>query len=336
MRNYIEASAYPLTKIGGTPIPRLILGHLPFLGESYQGPAKNREYTERFSNIHNTMRVMRRAVEGFGVTVFASMLGEGELAKLFLKAVEETAQATQTDIALIPCLRIPLKINSKPVDDYRRWVTYYKIEKETVGEELREKYLKDPVLLCREGWEERFPQALANPKPYTEKELSRLQIDYKMVESAIVELKHVKALFVELGSETDFLVLTKRLDLLSELIDRLQGDLDYKVLLAIHHAGSTIPILDRSQMKFEGYVTPMNRLGVMMFPTKELAAEALKKARKPVIAIKPLAGGRIPPQEALEYVYNDLKAQTCMIGVASEAEVEEDLEAARKILQVEK
>jgi predicted aldo/keto reductase-like oxidoreductase len=68
----------------------------------------------------------------------------------------------------------------------------------------------------------------------------------------------------------------------------------------------------------------------MMFPTQRLALEAVKKASKPVIAIKPLAGGRIPPNQAFEYVYENAAVDSCMVGAASEEELDTDLKAARK------
>ena len=149
---------------------------------------------------------------------------------------------------------------------------------------------------------------------------------------AIESLKEFVA-FAELGSETDFLVMVDRMDLLGELVDWLQGDFGYRVILASHHAGLTIPTLEKSGIKFHGYVTPINKKGVMMFPTQELAVKGIRNARKPIIAIKPLAGGRIQPQPALEYVYGDLNADTCMIGVSSKEELDQDLTTALRLMK---
>ena len=65
-----------------------------------------------------------------------------------------------------------------------------------------------------------------------------------------------------------------------------------------------------------------------MFPTQEMALKAIRSAKKPVIAIKPLAGGRIPPRTAFEFLYKDLRIDVCVIGVASESEVDEDIPLA--------
>ena len=66
-----------------------------------------------------------------------------------------------------------------------------------------------------------------------------------------------------------------------------------------------------------------------MLPTQRLALEAVKNASRPVIAIKPLAGGRIPPKQAFDYVYENARVDSCMVGVGSEEELDIDLRAAR-------
>ncbi len=111
----------PVVKIAGVSIPRAILGHLPFVGESYQGSAKNLECVERFSKVENTISILSRAVQNYGIKVFSAVpVTEGELARLYLEAVHETVLETGIDIALIPCFRIMLTVEGKPLNDYRR------------------------------------------------------------------------------------------------------------------------------------------------------------------------------------------------------------------------
>ena len=167
-------------------------------------------------------------------------------------------------------------------------------------------------------------------RPYSQ-ELERVEVDYDKVKEALASLKDMKILFVELGSETDFLSMGNRLDVLSDLINWISDTYGYQCLLASHHAGSTIPILEKSKIVFCGYVTPANRLGVMMFPTKKSSEVAIKNCKRPVIAIKSLAGGRIPPKPAFEYVYDELDIPCCMIGVGSENELERDASAAMEV-----
>lgn len=127
---------------------------MPFVGESYQGAERNEEYRRRFSRVENTVALLRNAVEEHGVTVASAMPSGDRLSTLFLDALRTTMRQTGVEVALIPCFKIPLTIDGHAVDDYRRWVTYYHIEKRMVREEILERYVNDPVLLCREGWRE--------------------------------------------------------------------------------------------------------------------------------------------------------------------------------------
>ena len=197
-------------------------------------------------------------------------------------------------------------------------------------EEILRRYLSDPILQAREGWKSKLLERLKDSPPYSE-ELSKIVIDYSKIESALLRLESMNILFVELGSETDLLVIGNRLDLLENLFNWLSDNYRYRCLLGSHHAGITIPILETSKINFHGYITPINKLGVMMFPTQKVCEVAIRKSDKPVIAIKPFAGGRIPPKPALEYVYRDVAAPSCMIGVGSEEEFAQDFSAALQI-----
>lgn len=334
MRDYITACGLPLLKIGDVPVPRLILGHLPFIGESYQGSEKNREYATRFSDIKNTVKIMRMAVEKYGLTVTAAgIMADNQLISLFFEAIKETMKLTDTEIAIIPCIQIPLTIHGMPVDTYRRWLTYYEIERQKIGKKSLNKYLEDPVLQCRRDWKATFKETLQYSKPYRREELKGLQIDYERLDRELTIIEDFNTLFAELGSETDFLTMTNKLDLLESLVDHLRCGHGYRVLLGAHHAGITIPMLENSGIKFDGYVTPINRIGVMMFPTRDTALEAIKDTKKPIIATKPLAGGRMKPGEALEHIYGEVGIDFCMIGVGSEKEAEEDFSIALGILK---
>jgi len=322
----------PTFSIGKVRVPRLILGHLPFLGESYQGPSKNTDYNKKFSDIKNIEVILKRSIEKYSLNVFsAPTYTDGPHASKFLKAINNMKSETGIDIRLILCLKIPLLLENKKIDDYRRWTTYYNIEKKYGEKMILERYLNDPVLQARENWKEKFLWNLNNVSPYSF-EIDDLQIDYEVVKDILSKLKEMSVLYVELGSETDFLAMCNRLDILSNLINLISNNFRYKCLLGCHHSGTTIPILESSSINFDGYITPVNKLGVMMFPTQQESENAIKNATKPVIAIKPFAGGRISPIDAFEYVYDKLEIKSCMIGVGSEKELDEDVSSAVEVL----
>jgi len=329
-----ETRPIPSIEMGGILIPRLILGHLPFVGESYQGDERNKALAKTFSHVENTINVIAKAVNEYGVTAMAvGAASESQLSSLLLDAVRKVGEMTRTKMSLIPCLRIPLSLDGKPIDDYRRWVTYYTFERRIVGDNLLKKYVQDPILLCRRGWAKRFPAAREQSSPYSKEEIERLRINYAGLEAALASFKECKVLFAEAGSESDFLAMTGRLDLLEEFTHFLGTKLRCPVLLGLHHAGTSIPILETSDLDVVGYVTPINRVGALMLPSQARALKAIMASRKRVIAIKPLAGGRVPPHEAFEYVFNEAEADASMVGVASEAEVDEDIPMALKALR---
>jgi hypothetical protein len=123
-----------------------------------------------------------------------------------------------------------------------------------------------------------------------------------------------------------------RFDLLGGLIDKIKEKGFKGVLFGVHHAGVTIPRIDKELDGFNGYLTPLNPLGLMMFPTKAAAEKAIKNTKKRVIAIKPLAGGRVKPEKAFNYVFS-FDVDGCMIGCASITEVKEDFNAALEALK---
>jgi hypothetical protein len=305
---------------------------MPFVGESYQGARKNREYRQKFSQVENTVALLTWAVEEYGVTVTTAMSSTNKLSTLFLKGIKIATQRSRVDIALIPCFQIPLIVNGRPVDGYRRWVTYYNIEK-MQEPELLKKYVTDPILLCRDGWRDRFSRAVAQKKIYDRVQIQKLQVDWKILDEALDHFDGFNVILAELGSESDFLAMTGRSDLLKEVRDRLMDCFSCPIVVGVHHAGSTIPILEADKERFAAYVTPFNNLGALMLPTVKHALRAIQKSTRPIIAIKPLAGGRLRPAKAFQYVFNEARIHACMIGVASKREMAQDFGTAKQFLK---
>jgi hypothetical protein len=330
---HVKAKPIPTVDVGGLPTPRLILGHLPFVGESYQGDARNAALATTFSHVENTIQVIAKAVTEYGVTAMAvGAASDSPLSRRLLDAVRAVGERTRIELALLPCVRIPLTLDGKPIDDYRRWITYYALERRLVHDDLLRKYVHDPILRCRKGWAERFPAALTQSSPYSPDEMARLRINYNGLDAALASFREDNVLLADAGSESDFLAMAGRLDLLEAFTSFLRRTLRCPVMLSLHHAGTSIPILEASDLDVVGYVTPINPLGALMLPSHTHALKAIRASRKRVIAIKPMAGGRVPPHEAFDYVFTEAGADAAMVGVASEAEVDEDLPMALNAL----
>jgi len=308
------------------PTNKLILGHMPFVGISYQNEEKNEEYRKRFSETNATRKVVEAAIE-MGIRRFAAATPHSSiLSPLHLQVLQLIIDEGH-DIELLPCIEIPIRLDNSKINAFRRWATYVKFERRLYPE-VKRLIINDPILNFREDWKHR----LSASKPYSDDDSRKLTMDWNEIDEDLQFFAELPVGYVEFGSETDFLAMTGRFDLLGELVERAKNNGFKNVLFGVHHAGMTIPILDDELEGFHGYVTPLNPLGVMMFPTKLSAERAVKSVEKAVYAIKPLAGGRVTPKKAFTYVFN-FQVEGCMIGVSSVAELKEDIEAAIEVLE---
>ncbi len=307
--------------IDSKPIDRLILGHMPLVGISYQSKEIDAEYQRRFNDAVAMRDIVNAAID-LGVSKSAAASpNSSPLAPLHLQVLKEIVDEGH-NIKLIPCIGIPVKIRNQGIDAFRRWATYLTLE-ERLHSDVRLRILDDPILNFRERWKEKLPVS----KPYDKEDFQSLSIDWEKLELDLEYFIDLPVLYIEPGSETDFLAVAGRFDLLGGLIDRVKERGFSGVLFGVHHAGVTIPRMDDDLDGFDGYITPINPLGLMMFPTKATAEKAVTNTKKRVIAIKPLAGGRVKPEEAFKYVFS-FDVDGCMIGCASVAEVKEDFTAA--------
>lgn len=305
---------------------RLILGHMPLIGISYQSREKDEEYRIRFSEMHAMRELVEAAVKMDVHSFAAATPHSSPLSPVYLQALRLVIDEGYK-IELFPCIEIPVTIEDDKVNPFRRWATYLDFERKLYPE-VKQRMIKDPILNFRKDWKEKLPIS----KGYTEEDFQKLKIDWPQTNRDLEYFAELPVGYLEFGSETDFLAMTRRFDLIGELLDRAKKHGFKKLLLGIHHAGVTIPLLSDNRDRFHGYVTPLNPLGVMMFPTKLSAERSVQGTEKKVFAIKPLAGGRVSPNEAFTYVFS-FNVERCMIGVASVKELKKDIKAAMEALE---
>ena len=305
---------------------KLILGHMPFVGVSYQSAKKDEEYRKRFSKISATRNVVEAAIK-MGIHRFAGATPRSSPLSPIHLQVLGLMIAEGHDIELLPCIEIPIKLGDIAINTFRRWATYASFEGQLYPE-VRQRMINDPILNFREDWKHR----LSASKPYKDNDSRKLTVEWSEIDENLQFFAELPVSYVEFGSETDFLAMTGRFDLLGKLVDTAKNHGFKNVLFGVHHAGMTIPLLKDKLEGFHGYVTPLNPLGVMMFPTKLSAERAIRSIEKAVFAIKPLAGGRVTPKRAFTYVFN-FNVEGCMIGVGSVAELKEDIKAAMEVLK---
>ncbi len=111
---------------------------------------------------------------------------------------------------------------------------------------------------------------------------------------------------------------------LNEWIDMIR-DAGARPAAPTHSPGTTIPLLD--DLGFEAYLAPVNPAGYGMEPDVESTLKALERTKKVVIAIKPLAAGKLSPEKSVfKYIYR--YADSIAVGITTEEEMDETYSAA--------
>ena len=101
--------------------------------------------------------------------------------------------------------------------------------------------------------------------------------------------------------------------------------------LATHRPGVTIPWVKEARVQVEVILAPLNSIGYAMDPDFETSLEAIKSCSSRIVAIKPLAAGRLSPTAGFEFVYRYVNSAA--VGITSETEMTETYKAAAAAYQ---
>lgn len=97
--------------------------------------------------------------------------------------------------------------------------------------------------------------------------------------------------------------------------------------IVTHEPGRVIPEAESIE-DVNLILAPANKLGRFMEPTFESSVRAIENSSKKIIAIKPLAAGKLKPSDAFEFLSNLVDGVA--VGIASKEEARETFGAARK------
>ena len=332
MKSYLEACDVPVTRIGRAEVPRLIMGIHPYDGCSYQDRERDADNYRAFDRAGKVTEILRYAVEEAGVTAVQVDHMLPALDRLHLQAVWEAEQETDTQIALLAYILIPVVLDGEIVAySDRAHATFYAHNERAGGEAFREHIQRDDIVRYVLGGS--F-DGLVTPEtvpPFTPEEAARFEIDYGILERYLGFFEGCDILVADPGAEIDLLAMTGRFDLIREYIDFLRGRFG-TLVTSVHHAGITLPLLEAEDIPVDGYLTTVNRLGAFMFPTPEMALDALRSATRPIIAIKPMAGGRYLGHKAFEFVFDEVGVGASMFGMGTLEQVRETTKAAKEVL----
>ena len=332
MKTYLEGCSVPTTAIGQVEIPRLIMGIHPYDGCSYQHKERDEENFRTFNRTERVVEVLRYAVEEGGITAVQVDHMLPELDRLHLQAIWETQERTATQIGMVAYILIPVTLDGEIVSySERAHSTFYERNEALAGDAFREHFHRDEIIRYNLGGD--F-EGIVTPRtvaPYSEEDAARFEIDYGILEQYLGFFAGCEILIADPGAEIDLLAMTGRFDLIREYLAFLRQRFD-TVITSVHHAGVTLPLLEAENIPVDGYLTTVNAPGTFMFPTRDMAIDAIKNASKPVIAIKPMAGGRYLGHKAFEYVFDEVGVQASMFGMGTLDQVRETTQAARTVL----
>ena len=332
MKSYLEGCGVPTTRVGETEWPRLTMGIHPYDGCSYQSAERDADNLRAFGQVQPVVDVLRYAVEEEGVTAVQVDHMVPNLNRLHLQAVWETERQTDTGIGLLAYILIPITLNGELMSYSKRaHATFYAHDDRVGGAAFREELQRDEILKysLNGSWDNLVtPDKVA---PYTADDAAKMEIDYAVLEQYLGFFAGCDILVADPGAEIDLLAMVGRFDLIREYIGFLRKRFD-TVITSVHHAGITIPLLEQEGIDVDAYLTPVNQPGMYMFPTRDLALDALRQSSKPVIAIKAMAGGRYLGHKAFEFVFDEVGVASTLYGMGTLDQVRETTTAAKQVL----
>ena len=315
-------------------LPNLIMGLHPFDGVSYKNKKIDKKNLELFKNTYSVSKVYEYAIKKYNLSMAQIDHMNPILNRQHIQALQETEKRTKKKINLLAYILIPIKYEGKIISYSKRsHATLFHADMNHIGyEKYINKIYKDEILKYNMDGDYNNLITSKNTKPYTQMESEKFTIDYSLLEQYIGFFAGCDILIADPGAEIDLLAITGRFDLIKEYISFLRKKFKI-VITSVHHAGITIPLLEENNIDIDGYLTPTNKLGMMMFPNKETAEFAVKNTHKPVIGMKPLAGGRFLGEQAFEYIFDKLKINSCMFGMGTIEQTDSTIKSALNVIK---
>lgn len=91
--------------------------------------------------------------------------------------------------------------------------------------------------------------------------------------------------------------------------------------MSSHNGGETVPAAEATEVAVIN--TPINKLAWRMCPCEEQVLSVVRGSTKQIIAMKPLAMGRLAPHDGMDYIASVAGVDAVVVGIATPAEAEE-------------
>jgi hypothetical protein len=133
-------------------------------------------------------------------------------------------------------------------------------------------------------------------------------------------------------TDGNMIVNQKRIIGLEKITERIR-DLGMIPGLSTHRP-ETVVVCDKAGYDVATYIQLYNAIGFLCQVETDWIARIINGTPKPVMCIKPFAGGRVLPPTGLRFVLNSIKPiDMVCVGTMSTYEAEDDVRIAREILE---
>jgi len=103
------------------------------------------------------------------------------------------------------------------------------------------------------------------------------------------------------------------------------------------HRPEAITTAEAAGYDCQVYIQPYNSIGFLCGVETDWMARIIRGTKKPVLCMKALAAGRLPPATGIPFVYHSIKENDLLaVGFLSPGEVDEDVAIAREALAGER
>jgi len=174
-----------------------------------------------------------------------------------------------------------------------------------------------------------FFSAAHSSEVLTQKEIDRISFDFSRFDRILSLFDPSTSPFLFIGGRYgDWLLGLGRPDLLKDMLSRMRGQ-GFIPILTGHWATFFLP--KAKSLDAGAYAVPINKR--MSFFDLPQACDLVKKFDKPVMSLNSLEGKELTasPEEALSFLFNDLKISLAIAEVSSEEELQRLLKAVEKI-----
>ena len=287
-------------------LDKLILGSNPFEGVGYLSREQTRHYLEFFSKKDNIIPILE-ASYSLGVRTFTTSNNEQ-----IMDALKEFKH--RDEMTLLPVI--------PNAYEYARDST----DKGVLGTILHKAKHIDLYRKVRLGL-----RALTKIHGILSKDMVTLLTNLMDFELSTFRSYNIKGVILH-GQVTDLALSSNNKEILNVYINLIQEQYNVTPIVATHNFGLLLRKLKEWNLKIP-VMGPVNKKGFMMKPSQNEVLKLIEETDSYIIAKKVMAGGRLPPEEALPFLLGK-NIGSVVMGIGALSEAYHTISVAKQTFQI--